>query len=93
MKRIGKPADSVSKAKDPEEANSIIRDAGMELSDEEMAQVSGGMGIPTPHINGLIGDNVCKCENSHVYSLAEARQYGFICPQCKERLLLTVIAK
>ena len=93
MKLIGKLADNVSKAKNPEEAKSIIRNAGMELSDEEMAQVSGGMGVPTPPINGLIGDNVFKCENSHVYSLAEARQYGFICPQCKERLLLTVIAK
>ena len=36
MKLIGKLADNVSKAKDPEEAKGIIRDAGMELSDEEI---------------------------------------------------------
>ena len=36
VKLIGKLADNVSKAKDPEEAKGIIRDAGMELSDEEI---------------------------------------------------------
>ena len=48
MKLIGKLADDVNKAKDPEEAKSIIRNAGMELSDEEMGQVFGGMGIHRP---------------------------------------------
>ena len=43
MKLIGKLSDSVSKAKNPEEAKSIVRSAGMELSDEEMVQVFGGV--------------------------------------------------
>ena len=36
MKLVGKLADDVSKANNPEEAKNIIRDAGMELTDEEM---------------------------------------------------------
>ena len=43
MKMIGKPADNVSKAKDPEAAKGVVREEGMELSDAEVDQVSGGV--------------------------------------------------
>ena len=43
MKLIGKLADNVSKAKNAAEAINIIRDAGIELSDEELAAITGGI--------------------------------------------------
>jgi len=77
MKLIGKLADNVSKAKDTEEAKGIIRDAGMELTDEEMEQVSGGAGVTGVKY---------KCRNNHAYNSVTARRYGYVCPLCKEKL-------
>ncbi|MBO6137091.1 MAG: bacteriocin [Lachnospiraceae bacterium] len=49
MKLIGELKDKVEKAENQEEAKKIIKDAGMELTDEEMDQVTGGIGEgPTP---------------------------------------------
>ena len=42
MKLIGELKDKVEKAENQEEAKKIIKDAGMELTDEEMDQVAGG---------------------------------------------------
>jgi len=42
MKLIGKLKDKVEKAETKGEAKEIIKDAGMELTDEEMDQVAGG---------------------------------------------------
>ncbi len=42
MKLVGDLKDRVEKAENQEEAKEIIRDAGMELTDEEMNQVAGG---------------------------------------------------
>ena len=42
MKLIGELKDKVEKAENREEAKKIIKDAGMELTDEEMNQVAGG---------------------------------------------------
>ena len=42
MKLVGDLKEKVEKAETPEEAKEIIRDAGMELTDEEMDQVAGG---------------------------------------------------
>ncbi|MCR5235249.1 MAG: bacteriocin [Lachnospiraceae bacterium] len=44
MKLVGKLNEKVSKAKSNEEAKEIIKEAGMELTDEELEQVSGGYG-------------------------------------------------
>jgi len=46
MKLIGELKDKVDKAENQEEAKKIIKDAGMELTDEEMDQVAGGSRIP-----------------------------------------------
>ncbi len=43
MKLIGELKDKVEKAENQEEAKKIIKDAGMELTDEEMDQVAGGL--------------------------------------------------
>lgn len=42
MKLIGKLQKDVEKAESKEEARKLIAKAGMELTDEEMEQVSGG---------------------------------------------------
>ena len=42
MKLIGKLKNQVDKAQDKEEARKLIAKAGMELTDKEMKQVSGG---------------------------------------------------
>ena len=44
MKLVGDLKDKVEKAENQEEAKKIIKDAGMELTDEEMDQVAGGRG-------------------------------------------------
>ena len=41
-KTIFRQTDEVEKAENQEEAKKIIKDAGMELTDEEMNQVAGG---------------------------------------------------
>ncbi len=43
MKLTGKLKEQVEKAETKEEKKSLIKDAGMELTDEEMDKVSGGM--------------------------------------------------
>ena len=40
--------DKVEKAENQEEAKEIIKEAGMELTDEEMDQVAGGLPLPLP---------------------------------------------
>ena len=45
MKLIGELKEKVEKAENQEEAKKIIKDAGMELTDEEMNQVAGGTTI------------------------------------------------
>ncbi len=42
MKLVGDLKDKVEKADNKEEAKELIKDAGMELTDEEMDQVAGG---------------------------------------------------
>jgi len=42
MKLVGELKDKVEKAENQEEAKKIIKEAGMELTDEEMDQVAGG---------------------------------------------------
>ena len=42
MQLVGDLRDKVEKAENQEEAKEIIRDAGMELTDEEIDQVAGG---------------------------------------------------
>ena len=44
MKLVGELKDKVEKAENLEEAKEIIKEAGMELTDEEMDQVAGGGG-------------------------------------------------
>jgi len=43
MKLVGELKDKVEKAENQEEAKKIIKEAGMELTDEEMDQVAGGV--------------------------------------------------
>ncbi|MBP5164354.1 MAG: hypothetical protein ILP08_02860 [Lachnospiraceae bacterium] len=42
MKLVGDLKDKVEKSDNKEEAKELIKDAGMELTDEEMDQVAGG---------------------------------------------------
>ncbi len=46
MKLVGELKDKVEKAANQEKAKEIIKEAGMELTDEEMNQVAGGILIP-----------------------------------------------
>ena len=43
MKLVGELKDKVKKAENQEEAKKIIKEAGMELTDEELDQVAGGV--------------------------------------------------
>ena len=43
MKLVGELKDKVEKAENQEEAKKIIKEAGMELTDEELDQVAGGV--------------------------------------------------
>ena len=43
MKLTGKLKEQVEKAETKEEKKSLIEDAGMELTDEELDQISGGV--------------------------------------------------
>ncbi len=45
MKLVGELKEKVEKTETKEEAKKVIEEAGMELTDEEMDQVSGGAGI------------------------------------------------
>lgn len=44
MRLVGELKDKVEKTENQEEAKKIIKEAGMELTDEEMDQVAGGFG-------------------------------------------------
>ena len=44
MRLIGKLKEEVEKAETKEEKKALIEEAGMELDDEELEQVSGGLG-------------------------------------------------
>ena len=50
MKLVGELKDKVEKAENREEAKEIIKEAGIELTDEEVDQVAGGLHIWTPVI-------------------------------------------
>ena len=43
MKLVGELKDKVEKAENQEEAKKIIKEAGIELTDEELDQVAGGV--------------------------------------------------
>ena len=49
MKLVGDLKDKVEKAENQEEAKEIIKEAVMELTDEELDQVAGGGGRPHHH--------------------------------------------
>ena len=42
MKLVGELKEKVEKAENQEEAKEIIKEAGMELTDEELDQIAGG---------------------------------------------------
>ena len=44
MKLVGELKEKVEKAENQEEAKEIIKEAGIELTDEEIDQVAGGLG-------------------------------------------------
>ncbi len=48
MKLVGELKEKVEKAETPEEAKKVIEEAGMELTDEEMDQVAGGVYCHVP---------------------------------------------
>ena len=83
MKLIGKLADDVSRAKGTEEAKGIIRNAGMELSDEEIGQLFGGMGVHAP---ADVGMKTYMCKNGHWTTTARAKRCNYICTDCGEKL-------
>ncbi|MBQ6090901.1 MAG: hypothetical protein IJL07_06545 [Lachnospiraceae bacterium] len=48
MKLVGELKDKVEKAENQEEAKEIIKEAGVELTDDELDQVAGGYCRPFP---------------------------------------------
>ena len=48
MKLVGKLKEDVAKATNVETAKKLIEEAGIQLTDEELEQVSGGLPIPLP---------------------------------------------
>ena len=52
IKLVGELKDKVEKAENQEEAKEIIKEAGMELTDEELSGVSGGRGVITENPMG-----------------------------------------
>ena len=49
MKLVGELKDKVEKAENQEKAKEIIKEAGMELTDDELDQVAGGGGYIPRH--------------------------------------------
>ena len=49
MKLTGKLKEKVEKAENKQQAREIIAKAGMELTDEEMVQVTGGKAVTPGH--------------------------------------------
>ena len=87
MKLVGELAESVSKAKNQQEARELIWIAGMELSDEETAQVVGGATVPP--VTEETRDNY-TCKNQHRFGPREAQFYQYICPYCQGKLFTGV---
>ena len=81
LKPIGKPADNVSKAKNPEEAKGIIRGADMELSDEEMGQAAGGSSVTYYAPPGTLYYQCSECHKD--YTPEDAEKYNYRCPLCQ----------
>ena len=54
MKLVGELKDKVEKAETKGEAKEIIKDAGMELTDDELDEVAGGFG------GGLLPDDMFR---------------------------------
>ncbi len=54
MKLVGELNEKVSKAKSNEEAKELIKNAGMELTDEELEQVSGGLDVGSRGCKALL---------------------------------------
>ena len=54
MKLKGKLKEQVEKAETKEEKKSLIEDAGMELTDEELDQISGGV------VDGIDGESMSE---------------------------------
>lgn len=88
MKLIGKLAENVSNAKSREEARELIRSAGMELSDDEMAQVTGGSAMV--RIVESNREYYC-CTNGHKHTPVEARNLGYICDKCGATIRVTQV--
>ena len=64
MKLIGKLKENVAKAENKEQAKDLIAKAGMELTDEEVDQVSGGaIGNGNGYIYDGRTDNLVKQDN------------------------------
>ena len=65
MRLIGKLKTAVEQAKDMDEAKTIIRNAGVELTDAEMSMVTGGNGNSHPQgcSNARNGRMFLKCKN------------------------------
>lgn len=61
MKLIGDLKKKVDEAKTKEEAKELIANAGMELTEEEMDAVSGGL-MPSPSFGG---PRCLKCGHPH----------------------------
>ena len=73
MKLIGDLKEKVDKAKTKEEKQELIKDAGMELTEEEMDAVSGGIFV----------ESYPKCQCSkcgHFYSRNPSQSHYPSCP-------------
>jgi bacteriocin-like protein len=64
MKLVGELKKQVEETKNKEEAKEIIEKAGMELTDEELDNVTGGF-FPylDSHRTINIHENICNCDN------------------------------
>ena len=55
MKLVGELKDKVEKAENREEAKEIIKEAGVELTDDELDQVAGGLPLVLPQGHSIHG--------------------------------------
>lgn len=77
MKLTGELKEKVANANTNDEKKAIIRDAGIDLTDEELDQVIGGVAVRTRSTKRNV--KCPKCAHSFEVSMSSM---SFHCPQC-----------
>ena len=84
MKLVGELKKKVEETKNKEEAKEVIEKAGMELTDDELNNITGGY-LPFP--SGASGGRVrfCGCDNPEI-GARDASSGELTCKNCGGRL-------